>query len=243
MKRKAFKAAFPYTIPIMAGFGFLGLAYGIYMNSAGFSFLYPFVMSIIIFGGAMQFVAVSMLTAPYAPLQTFIMVLLVQARHLFYSISMLDKFRGTGWKKFYLIFGMCDETFSINYTVDIPEDVDRGWFMFFVTLLDHSYWIIGSTIGGIVGSLISFSTDGISFVMTAVFVVIFINQWEKESNHTSAFLGLAVAEICLIVFGADSFMVPTMIGIIVLLTALRRPLERMERASESESNHTEVAKQ
>lgn len=140
-------------------------------------------MSLLIFGGSLEFVAVSMLMAPFAPLQTLIMTLLIQARHLFYEISMLDRFKGMGWKKFYLIFGMCDETFSINYTAKIPEDVDKGWFMFFVTLLNHFYWFSGATIGGLVGSLLKFDTSGISFVMTAMFVVIFLEQWLKEKNH------------------------------------------------------------
>ena len=137
MKRQALRAAFPYTIPIFAGFWFLGLAYGVYMNVSGFTFWYPMLMSLTIFGGSLEFVAVTMLLAPFAPVQTFVMTLLIQARHLFYGISMLDKFRGLGWKRFYLIFGMCDETFSINYTAEIPEGVDRGWFMFFVTMLNH----------------------------------------------------------------------------------------------------------
>jgi 4-azaleucine resistance transporter AzlC len=228
MKKKALKAAFPYTIPIFAGFWFLGLAYGIYMNVSGFSFVYPMVMSLIIFGGSLEFVAVEMLLSSFAPVQTLIMTLLIQARHLFYGISMLDKFKHMGWKKFYLIFGMCDETFSINYTANIPEDVDRGWFMFFVTLLNHFYWVSGATIGGLVGSLIHFNTDGISFVMTSMFVVIFMEQWMKEKHHVSAYIGLGVAAVCLILFGADSFMIPTMIAIIVFLAAIRKPLVRSE---------------
>jgi 4-azaleucine resistance transporter AzlC len=228
MKKKALKAAFPFTIPIFAGFWFLGLAYGIYMNVSGFSFVYPMVMSLIIFGGSLEFVAVEMLLSPFAPVQVFVMTLLIQARHLFYGISMLDKFKDMGWKKFYLIFGMCDETFSINYTAKIPEDVDRGWFMFFVTLLNHLYWVSGATIGGLVGSLIHFNTDGISFVMTSMFVVIFMEQWMKEKHHISAYIGLGAAALCLLVFGADSFMIPTMILIIMLLAAFRKPLEKME---------------
>jgi 4-azaleucine resistance transporter AzlC len=228
MRKKALKAAFPYTIPIFAGFWFLGLAYGIYMNVSGFSFVYPMIMSLIIFGGSLEFVAVEMLLSPFAPIQVLIMTLLIQARHLFYGISMLDKFKDMGWKKFYLIFGMCDETFSINYTAKIPEDVDRGWFMFFVTLLNHLYWVSGATIGGLVGSLIHFNTDGISFVMTSMFVVIFMEQWMKEKHHVSAYIGLGAAALCLLIFGADSFMIPTMIMIIVLLAAFRRPFEKME---------------
>ncbi len=222
----ALKAAFPHTIPIFAGFWFLGLAYGVYMNVSGFSFIYPMLMSLTIFGGSLEFIAVTMLLATFAPVQTFVMTLLIQARHLFYGISMLDKFKGLGWKRFYLIFGMCDETFSINYTADIPADVDRGWFMFFVTLLNHFYWFSGATIGGLVGSLLTFNTEGLDFVMTAMFVVIFLNQLEKEEKHYTALIGLGSAALCLVIFGADSFMIPTMICILAALTLLRTPIEK-----------------
>ena len=228
MRRNALKAAFPCTIPIMTGFIFLGAAYGIYMNASGFSFVYPLFMSMLIYGGSLEFVAMEMLLSPFAPLQVFIMALLIQARHLFYGLSMLDKFRGTGWKKFYLIYGMCDETFSVNYTADIPEDVDRVWFMFFVTLLNQFYWVASATTGGIIGSLLKINTDGISFVMTAMFVVIFMDQWLKEDQHLSSLIGLGVSLICLLIFGVDSFMIPTMITIVVLLTVLRHRLEREE---------------
>ena len=184
MRRRALSAAFPYTIPIFAGFWFLGLAYGIYMNVSGFSAWYPMFMSMLIFGGPLEFVAVTMLLSSFAPLQTLIMTLMIQARHLFYGLSMLDKFKGTGWKKPYLIFGMCDETFSINYTAKIPEHVDKGWFMFFVTLLNQIYWVSGATLGGILGSLLSFDTEGLDFVMTAMLVVIFLEQWLKEKSIT-----------------------------------------------------------
>jgi 4-azaleucine resistance transporter AzlC len=230
MKRKALKAAFPFTIPILAGFAFLGLTYGVYMRVSGFSFIYPMIMSCIIFGGSLEFVAVSMLLSPFAPVQTLIMTLLIQARHLFYGISMLDKFKNTGWKKYYLIFGMCDETFSINYTAEIPEDVDKGWFMFFVTLLNQFYWVFSATLGGLLGSLIRFNTEGISFVMTAMFVVIFMEQWMKEEHHIASYLGLFIAAACLFLFGKSSFMIPTMLLIVVFLTVLRTPLEKREVA-------------
>ena len=164
-------------------------------------------MSITIFAGSIEFVTVNMLLGAFNPLQAFVMTLMINARHLFYGISMLDKFRGTGWKKVYLIFGMCDESFSINYTADIPENVDRGWFMFFVTLLNHFYWFSGATLGGIFGSLIHFNTEGLDFVMTAMFVVIFMEQWLKEKNHTSSILGLGISLLCLIAFGADNFII------------------------------------
>lgn len=149
--RKAFRAAFPHTIPIFAGFWFLGLTYGIYMNASGFSFWYPMLMGLTIFAGSMEFVTVNLLLSPFNPLQALTMTLMINARHLFYGISMLDRYKGTGWKKIYLIFGMCDESFSINYTANIPSDVDQGWFMFFVTFLNHGYWVSGAALGGIFG--------------------------------------------------------------------------------------------
>ena len=228
MRMKALKAAFPQTIPIFTGFWFLGMAYGIYMNASGFSFVYPLCMSLLIYGGSLEFVAVEMLLSPFAPLQTFIMALLIQARHLFYGLSMLDKFKGLGWKKYYLIFGMCDETFSVNCSADIPEDVDRGWFYFWITLLNQFYWSAAATTGGIVGSLLKIDTSGISFVMTAMFVVIFLEQWLKEKEHSASLIGLTVSVLCLIVFGPDSFMVPTMVLIVGLLALLRKPLEKKE---------------
>ena len=130
---------------------------------------------------------------------------------------MLDKYRGTGLKKFYLIFGMCDESFSVNCTTEAPEGVDRGWFMFFITLLNQLYWVCGATMGGIFGSLIHFNTEGLEFVMTAMFVVIFLEQWRKEESHFSSLLGLGVTGLCLIAFGPDSFMLPAMAAILTVL--------------------------
>lgn len=222
----AFKAAFPQTIPIMAGFLFLGITYGIYMNTSGFSFVYPMIMSLVIFGGSLEFVAVQMLLSVFAPLQTFLMSVMIQARHLFYGIAMLDKFKGTGWKKPYLIFGMCDESFSINCSANIPEGVDKGWFMLWVTALNQLYWFTGATLGGLLGSLITFNTEGLDFVMTAMFVVIFLDQWLKEHRHYTALIGVGVSAACLLIFGAESFMVPTMACILCLLTVFRKPIAK-----------------
>ncbi len=224
--KKAFVTAFPYTIPIFAGFWFLGLTYGIYMNVSGFSFWYPMLMSITIFAGSVEFVAVNLLLGAFNPLQALAMTLMINARHLFYGISMLEKFRGIGWKKIYLIFGMCDESFSINYTADIPDDVDRGWFMFFVTLLNHFYWFFGAALGGIFGSLIHFNTEGLDFVMTAMFVVIFLEQWLKEKRHTSALIGIGLSVLCLLAFGADNFIIPSMFAMLGVLTLLRGTIEK-----------------
>lgn len=225
MKLKALKAAFPHTVPILAGFWGLGLAYGIYMNASGFPFVYPMLMSLLIFGGSLEFVAVEMLLSAFAPLAAFVMALLIQARHLFYGLSLIDTYKGLGAKKYYMIFGLCDETFSINCSAQIPEDVDRGWFMFFVTLLNHFYWFSGSTVGGLLGSLIHFDTSGIGFVMTAMFVVIFLDQWLKEKCHISAYIGLGASFLCLVLFGADGFLIPAMALILLLLAVLRKPLE------------------
>lgn len=225
-RHSAFRAAFPYTLPIFAGFWFLGLTYGIYMNASGFSFWYPMLMSLTIFAGSMEFVTVNFLLGAFDPLQALLMTLMINARHLFYGISMLDRYRGTGWKKFYLIFGMCDESFSINYSADIPEHVDRGWFMFYVTLLNHLYWFSGAAIGGICGSLLRFNTKGLSFVMTAMFTVIFMEQWMKEKSHISSILGIAVSVLCLMLFGSEKFIIPAMGMILFTLTVFKRPLEK-----------------
>lgn len=226
VKGKALKAAFPYTIPIFAGFWFLGMVYGIYMNASGFSFLYPLFMSMIIFGGSLEFVTVSMLLSPFAPVQTFVVALMIQARHLFYGLTMLDKYKGLGIKKLYLIFALCDESFSINCSTDVPEGIDKGWFYFFVSLLNQLYWITGSTMGGILGSVINFKTNGIEFVMTAMFVVIFLEQWLKEKKHYTALIGLASSIICLVFFGSENFLIPTMLTILCFLTLLRKPIEK-----------------
>ena len=223
---RALRAAFPYTIPIFAGFWFLGLTYGIYMNVSGFSFLYPMFMSLTIFAGSVEFITVNLLLGAFNPFQALFLTLMVNARHLFYGLSMLDKYRGLGWRKVYLIFGMCDESFSINCTAPIPEGVDRGWFYFFVTLLNHFYWFSGSTLGGIFGGLIHFDTQGLDFVMTAMFVVIFLEQWLKDKDHTSALVGLGASAVCLALFGPDDFIIPAMLAILGSLTLLRGSLER-----------------
>ena len=226
MKKKAFRAALPYSLPICIGFLFIAMSYGFLMRSRGFSVFYPMAMSAFIFAGSMEFVAVELLLSAYAPLHAFLLTLMVNARHLFYGISMLEKYKGMGWKKPYLIYGMCDETFSINCSAEIPEGIDRGWFYFFVTLLNQFYWVASATLGGVLGSFIHFNTEGLDFVMTAMFVVIFLEQWLKEMHHASEWIGLAASVGCLLLFGADNFLVPTMICILAALTALRRPLEK-----------------
>lgn len=220
---KALKAAFPQTIPIMAGYVFLSIAYGVYMNAFGFNFLYPMFMSMLIYAGTVQFVAVGLLMAVFDPLNAFFLTLMINARYLFYGISMLNKYRINGLKGAFLVFGMSDETFSINLTADIPEDIDEGWFMFFVTILNYTYWVSGSILGGLFGELIEFNTKGLEFAMTAMFIVIFLEQWLKEKSHYSSLLGLGVSASCLIIFGSDNFIIPSMIVILLILTLKKEP--------------------
>ena len=226
--KAAFFAAFPNTIPILAGFLFLGIAYGIYMNQSGFKFYYPMFMSFIIFAGSVEFATVSWLLGSFDPVNIFFLTLMINARHLFYGLSMLEKYNIHGWKKLYLIYGMCDESFSINTTVDVPKDIDKGWFMFFVTMLNQIYWVAGATIGGIFGSFIPFDTKGIEFVMTALFVVIFLENWLKEKDHSASVIELFISFICLTVFKGTNFIIPSMIIIITVLTLLRGRLEKHE---------------
>lgn len=228
MTLKTLKVAFPSTVPIMAGFLFLGLTYGVLMNVSGFPWYYPTLMAMTIFAGSVEFLCVHWLLMPFNPLQVFVLTLMVNARHLFYGISMLDRFRGTGWRKPYLIFGMCDETFSINYTTDPPEGIDRGDFMMAVTLLNQFYWVVGALLGGVFGSLLTFNTRGLEFCMTAMFVVIFLEQWFKQRDKTAAYVGFGISLLCLIAFGSEQFIIPTMLGILGVLTLLRKPVERKE---------------
>lgn len=221
----ALRAALPPTAPILAGFVFLGITCGIYAHSLGLPWWAPTLMACVIFAGSAEFVVASMLTGPFDPVQAFVMVFVINARHLFYGISMLDRYRGTGAKRPYLIFGMCDESFSINYSTEPPEGVDRGWFMFFVTLLDQLYWIAGCTLGSAFGTVLATSVEGVSFAMTALFVVIFLDQWLKDASHAGAVAGIVASAASLLVFGPDGFIIPAMVAILVLVTLARRRIE------------------
>ena len=234
-KRAALKAAFPHTIPVMTGYLFLGTAYGIFMKTSGFPWFFPMLTSITVFAGAMEFVSVNVLLGAFTPFNALALTLMVNARHLFYGLAMLEKYKDLGRKKLYMIFGLTDETFSVNLTAEPPEGVDRGWFMFFVTLLDQCYWVTGATMGGIFGSLIQFNAKGLDFVMTALLLVIFLNNWMNERHHWSSLIGVIVTAIARLLFTSTAFLIPAMIGIIGALTLLRRPLERRsaERAGDA----------
>lgn len=235
-KIKALKTAFPHTIPVFTGFTFLGIAYGILMNSKGFGIGWIALLSLITFAGSAQYVTITFLTTIFNPIYAFLMTLMVNARHLFYGISVLDKYKNAGKLKPYLIFGLCDETFSIICSAEPPEDVDQNWFMFFITILDHSYWVCGSILGGLLGSMVSFNTKGLDFVLTALFVVIFIGQWKTQKDHKPAVIGILCSTLCLFIFGQSNFIIPSMIAIIGVLTLGRKKYiekeEMMEKIKE-----------
>lgn len=226
--KKALKAAFPHTIPILTGFLFLGIAFGILMDIKGLKIGWTMLMSICTFAGSMQFVAVTLLTAAFNPWYAFFLTLMVNARHLFYSISMLDKFRDTGKCKPFLIFSLCDETFSVLCSSEPPKDVNRKYFMFFIALLNYLYWSLGSMLGGILGNFISFNTEGLDFVLTALFVVIFLNQWKSLQHHIVPCIGVGCSILSLLIFGAEGFIIPAMLMILLLLTLLRTKKESEE---------------
>ena len=225
-KIKALKAAFPHTIPIFTGFIFIGIAYGVLMESKGYGFLWSLFFSMVVFAGSSQYVAITFLTSAFNPVYALLMSLMINARHLFYGISLIDKFKDAGKLKPFLIYGMCDETFSVVCSAEPPEDVDKNWFMFFITLLNYSYWALGSMLGGIIGSMVTFNTKGLDFVLTALFVVIFIGQWKSQKDHRPALTGVVCSLICLIAFGPNNFIIPSMIAILSVLTILKKQTDK-----------------
>lgn len=221
--RAAAKAALPYSAPMIAGFLFLGFAYGIYMKALGFGFLYPMLMALLIYAGSVEFIAAAALVAPFSPLSVLLITLMVSGRQIFYAISMLEKYGAQiGKKRWYLISTLVDESFSLNYMANIPAHLDKGWYMFFVSLYLHIYWVIGATLGNVFGSVLPFDLKGVEFAMTALFLVIFAENWLKEKSHESSLLGLGIAFTSLLIVGKQHFLIPTLIGIWVILT-LRRP--------------------
>ena len=225
----AIRAAFPHTIPIMAGFLVLGASYGILMAGKGFSFLYPMLMSILIFAGSMEFTMANILVGAFNPAEAFMMAIMINARHIFYGISMVEKYRGLGLKKIYMIFALCDETFSVNFSAEPPTGVDRGLFMFYTSLLDQLYWVIGATVGGIFGSLLPTVPQGFDFAMTAMFVCILLEQLLSGiKNLPSVIIGIAGSLISLLVFGADGFIIPAMGITLLALAAFKRPIDSLQ---------------
>ena len=212
----------------MAGYLVLGSGFGILMADKGYSFWWPALMSFVVYAGSLQFVAVNLLASMASPVSTALMSIMVNARHLFYGISMLDKYKAMEKGRIYSIFALTDETYSLVCSVQVPEGVNEHGYYFLISLMNQCYWVAGSLIGGLLGNLMSFNTDGIDFAMTALFVVMFVEQWENSKNHLPAVSGVVITVCCLLVFGADYFLIPSMILIATALLALRNKIETKE---------------
>ena len=226
------KYAFKQSVPIMAGYIVLGMGFGVLLESKGYGVLWAIAMSVFIYAGSMQYVAINLITGGASLIATALMTLMVNARHLFYGISMLDKYKNTGKYKPYLIFALTDETYSLVCSETIPEGVDRNKYYFLVSLFDQVYWVIGSVIGSVVGSVLNFNTAGIDFSMTALFLVVFVEQWKSTKDHASAITGVAASVVCLLIFGAGNFVIPAMISITVILLLMRKFRKDSEEAAE-----------
>lgn len=220
----AFRAAFPVTLPVLTGFLVLGLAYGVLMATKGYGPLWAGLFSAVAFCGSMQFVAITLLTTVFDPFQVFLLSLMVNARHIFYGLSLLEKYKGLGWKRWFCIYTLCDENFSLTSTVEPPEGVDRGTFFFAVSLLDWLYWVVSSILGGVLGNFLTFNTTGLDFALTALFVVLLLEQVSKRENRPAAVIGIAATVVSLLLFGADNLVIPAMVLILVVLLAGRRKL-------------------
>lgn len=211
-RRMEMAYAFSKTIPVMVGYLFLGTAYGILMNVNGFGVWWTFAVSLLVFAGSLQYLGVTMLAGGFDPATAFVMSLMLNARHLFYGVSMLERYGifQNKWKKWYAVFGLTDETFSIVCQEEMPEDLKRDNVYFWVTLFDHCYWVAGSVLGAVVGQILTFDTTGLDFALTALFVVIFVDQWNQKEGHGPALLGIGASILCIVLFGRDSFIIPAM---------------------------------
>lgn len=229
--KTAFKAAFPKTIPVFAGYMVLGFGFGLLLQEKGYNFLCAILMSVTIYGGSMQYVGVDLLANCTGFISAALVSFLVQARHLFYGLSLLSKYENTGKVKPYLIFGITDETYSLISLTNVPEGVNKSYFYFFITLLDQCYWIAGGALGAIFGQVVNINTKGVDFSMTALFIVLLVDNLmksKKRLNRLPSYIGIAVTFVCLIIFGADNFLIPSMIGIAALLMLLRPVLSKNE---------------
>ena len=232
MDRGQIKKAVLKTLTVMAGYIVLGMGFGILLQVNGYGVLWAAAMSIFIYAGSMQFVGVSLIASGASLITTAVTTLMVNARHLFYGVSMIKKYKGTGLKKLYLMFSLTDETYSLVCTHESSDGEDPAGFYMWVSLLDHIYWVAGSIAGSLIGSVITFDTAGIDFAMTALFVTVFVEQWLNSKEHRPAVIGLTSTAVCLMVFGRDNFLIPSMVIITAVLTSFRKALERRENAGE-----------
>lgn len=232
MDRKALAAAFPVTVPVLMGYLAIGMAFGFMLQAIGYNFIWAFFMSLTIYAGSGQYLGVSLLAAAASLGTVALMTLLINFRHLVYGLSMLEKFRGMGWRKFYMIFSLTDETYALLSSAQTPVGVDPKNFYFAIALLDQSYWILGSVIGAVAGEILPISTEGIDFAMTALFVVIAVDQWKAYQKHLPALIGGIVTIVCLLIlgqiFGQQQMLIVSLAVIVVLLLILRDKLEDKE---------------
>ena len=235
MDRKALSAAFPVTVPVLMGYLAIGIAFGLMLQEIGYNFIWAFFMSLTIYAGSGQYLGVTLLATAAGLGTVALMTLLINFRHLVYGLSMLEKFRGMGWRKLYMIFSLTDETYALLSSARAPVGVDPRNFYFAIALLDQSYWILGSVIGAVAGAVIPFSTEGVDFAMTALFVVIAVDQWKAYQKHLPALIGGAVTVVFLIilgsVFGQDQMLLISLGVIVLLLLILRDRLEEKEGSS------------
>lgn len=223
--KKLIKTAFVKSLPVMAGYVVLGIGFGILLKKAGYGVFWSFLMSFSIYAGSMQYVAISLLTSGASLISAALTTLMVNARHLFYGVSMIEKYKDAGKKKPYLIFALTDETYSLLCGEDYPEGEDPHWYAFFISVFNQFYWVAGCVIGSILGAMITFNTAGIDFAMTALFVTVFVEQWLTTKNHLPAIAGLACSIVCLLIFGSDSFLIPTMISITLVLALFKNVMD------------------
>lgn len=216
--KKILKQAFVATIPVLTGYLVLGFGFGIILNAAGYGILHAFAMSLFIYAGSMQYVAIGLFTGGASLITIALTTLMVNARHLFYGISMIDKYKGVGRRKPYLIFALTDETYSLvcNDMPDVPQECRSDYYLL-VSLFNHIYWITGSVLGAAVGALVQFNSEGIDFALTALFVTVFLEQWMSTKKHLPALIGVGASVVCLVIFGSEKFLVPTMLVIALLL--------------------------
>ena len=229
---RLWREAFIKTLPVLSGYMVLGIGFGILLRKAGFGVPWAFGSSLFIYAGAMQFVMITLLTNGASLISTALTTLMVNARHIFYGVSMTERYKGAGKIKPYLMFALTDETYSLLCNGDHPEGSDFHKFAFRVSLLDQCYWVTGSVAGNILGTALPFDTTGIEFSMTALFITVFVDQWLSSKRHTPALIGLGVSIICLLIFGSANFLIPAMIGILGVLTLLRKQLEQNRTGSE-----------
>ncbi|MCQ2084871.1 MAG: AzlC family ABC transporter permease [archaeon] len=222
----AFRAAFPVALPVMTSFVVIGFSYGLFVTAKGLPGWFAPFMATVIFGGSMEFVAAAMLLGSFAPIETAVVAFMIQARHMFYSVAMLKKYGFGGWKKAYMVYSLCEETFALNPAFDPPVDVDPEGYYFALSLMVQLSWITGAAIGGFLGPVLPFDTTPFGFIMTALFTVILLEQMLQEKRPLPAVIGVVASVVCLFVFGGDSFLVPSLVVMTVMLLLLRRPIEK-----------------